>query len=113
MDKMISIKNLNKIYKTGAVEVHALKDVNLDISKGQMVAPFSLWCFDESRQPGDTGIVKSTYGYHVMYYVGQNDPYWRLLADANKTNETYNEWMTATSEKYPQQVHGFAMRFTK
>ena len=83
------------------------------VSKGQMVAPFSLWCFDEARQPGDTGIVRSTYGYHVMYFVGQSDPYWRLLADANKTSETYNAWLTKTSEKYPQQIHGFAMRFTK
>lgn len=38
MDKMISIKNLNKIYKTGAVEVHALKDVNLDINYGEFIA---------------------------------------------------------------------------
>ena len=38
MDKMISIKNLNKIYKTGSVEVHALKDINLDINYGEFIA---------------------------------------------------------------------------
>ena len=38
MAKMISIKNLNKIYKTGAVEVHALKDVNIEINYGEFIA---------------------------------------------------------------------------
>lgn len=38
MSNLISIKNLNKIYKTGAVEVHALKNVNLEIEHGEFVA---------------------------------------------------------------------------
>lgn len=38
MSNMISIKNLNKIYKTGAVEVHALKNINLEIKHGEFVA---------------------------------------------------------------------------
>lgn len=38
MNKMISIKNLNKIYKNGSVEVHALRDVNLEIAHGEFIA---------------------------------------------------------------------------
>ena len=38
MEKMISIKNLNKIYKTGSVEVHALKDVSIEIDYGEFIA---------------------------------------------------------------------------
>ena len=38
MSKMISIRNLNKIYKNGSVEVHALKDVNLEIEHGEFIA---------------------------------------------------------------------------
>lgn len=38
MSNMISIKNLNKIYKNGSVEVHALKDVNLEIEHGEFIA---------------------------------------------------------------------------
>ena len=41
-----------------------------DIYRGQMVSEFEDWCFDPSRQPGDTGIVQTSYGYHVMYFVG-------------------------------------------
>ena len=48
-----------------------------DVEKGQMVPEFDAFCFDESRQPGDTGIVYgesgSYAGYHVMYFVGEGN----------------------------------------
>ena len=40
-----------------------------DVYMGQMVEPFETWCFDESRSFGDIGLVKTTYGYHVMFFV--------------------------------------------
>lgn len=48
---------------------------------GQMVAEFNDWCFDDGRKPGDTGIVKTDYGYHVMYFVSRElSPTWRETA---------------------------------
>ena len=44
-----------------------------NVYPGQMVASFNDWCFDSSRKPGDTDIVETTYGYHVMYFVGNTD----------------------------------------
>ena len=41
-----------------------------DVSEGEMVAAFNDWCFDAARQVGDTGIVKTNSGYHVMYFSG-------------------------------------------
>ena len=38
MRNIIEIQNLNKIYDTGAIQVHALKDVNLTIQEGEYVA---------------------------------------------------------------------------
>ena len=38
MNDIIKISNLNKVYDTGAVSVHALKDINLTIEKGEYVA---------------------------------------------------------------------------
>lgn len=43
------------------------------VKKGQMVAEFDAWCFAEGRKPGDTGLVKTQYGYHVMYFVGSEE----------------------------------------
>lgn len=49
-----------------------------DMDTGEYVAPFEAWAYDESRQPGDTGIIESEYGYHVMYYVSTNaEPEWK------------------------------------
>ena len=43
-----------------------------DVAPGRMVAEFNDWCFDASRQPGDHGIVQTSYGSHIMYFVGES-----------------------------------------
>ena len=68
------------------------------VYKGQMVSEFNDWCFDESRKAGDTGIVAndaaggSYIGYHVMYFVGTDDPYWMVQVRNAMTNKDYSEW---------------------
>lgn len=44
-----------------------------DVYPGQMVEEFNDWCFDADRQTGDSGIVKTSYGYHIMYFVGRTE----------------------------------------
>ena len=44
-----------------------------DVYVGQMVEPFENWCFEETRQYGDTGLVQTSYGYHIMYFVGSRE----------------------------------------
>lgn len=51
------------------------------VYKGQMVEEFENWCFEEGRQAGDYGLVKTTYGYHVMYYVFGEDGWIRVCRD--------------------------------
>lgn len=48
-----------------------------NVSEGEMVAAFNDWCFDAARQVGDTGIVKTNYGYHVMYFSGSQTTWQR------------------------------------
>lgn len=43
---------------------------------GQYVEAFTKWAVDNSRKPGDTGIVETEHGYHVMYYVEANGDSW-------------------------------------
>lgn len=53
-----------------------------EVYPGQMVTEFNDWCFDEARQPGDTAIVKTSYGYHIMYYVSEGDYiYWKNMCE--------------------------------
>ena len=40
-----------------------------DVYKGEMVKEFEEWIMDPNRQSGETGLVKTKYGYHIMYFV--------------------------------------------
>ena len=57
-----------------------------NVTQGQMVPEFDAWCFDEARQTGDHGLVKTTYGYHVMYFVSSS-PIWETYAQQYYVNE--------------------------
>lgn len=83
-----------------------------DIYKGQMVQEFNDWCFADGRKVGDYGIVKSTYGYHLIYFSGFGDEYWKTLADTSKRNADYTAWYEDYSASYQGKKNGFGMLFT-
>ena len=65
------------------------------ITKGQMVSEFNDWCFDPARKSGDTGIVynEGSYtGYHVIYFVGTDAPYWQVQVRNAMKNADYTQW---------------------
>lgn len=73
-----------------------------DVYPGQMVDPFDEWCFDDARQPGDTGIVKTDYGYHVMYYVSKGEAvFWFEAAKSDLQTERENALEESIREQYP------------
>lgn len=65
------------------------------IYQGQMVTEFNDWCFDSARKTGDTDIVDTSYGSHVMYFVKENVPFWQYAVISDLKNADYNEWMAA------------------
>ena len=62
-----------------------------DVYEGQMVQEFNDWVFDPERKTGDTGIVKTTYGYHIMYFVSNSIPAWKSSVDKYLRRSDYNE----------------------
>ena len=76
-----------------------------EVYVGQMVPEFENWCFDETRQIGDTGLVKTTYGWHVMYFV-QSYPsqQWKTAAESALRSQRSNELIEDISAKYPLSV---------
>lgn len=44
-----------------------------DVAEGDMTTAFNDWCFDANRKEGDHGLVKTEYGYHLMYFVGSEE----------------------------------------
>lgn len=72
-----------------------------NVAEGTMVEEFNDWCFDEDRKPGDTDIIKTSFGYHIMYFVGNGMPAWKQTADtAMRSNDTYEKYQEI-KEQYP------------
>ena len=71
-------------------------------TSGEYVQAFTDWSVDPSRKPGDTGIIETEYGYHVMYFVGQDALSYRDGMISDKiTEERITAWyeeITANAE---------------
>ena len=66
-----------------------------NVYPGQMVTNFNAWCYDDGRKSGDTGIVESEYGYHVMYFVGDSDLTYRDYQITNELKSSdLDDWYT-------------------
>ena len=47
-----------------------------NLAPGKLGGEFDAWCFDAAgRKPGDTAVVSSQYGWHVVYFVGYRENY--------------------------------------
>lgn len=83
-----------------------------NVSLNQMVKEFENWCFAKGRKAGDTGIVKTQYGYHIMYFSGESKPYNLIVARSAMENEDYSQWLEEQKPNY-EISKKFAMKFTK
>ncbi len=71
-----------------------------NVLKGQMVTEFEDWIYDEARQAGDVELVKTQYGWHLMYYVGEGKTAWKVTAENGLKNEDYDKHLEELKEKY-------------
>ena len=74
-----------------------------EVYEGQMVTNFNDWCFDPARQVGDYGIVETEFGYHIMYYSGE-EFLWEMTVEQDVISTKTNEMVEAALEKYPLTV---------
>ena len=70
-----------------------------------MVQAFNDWCFAEDRKVGDTGLVETDYGWHVMYYDGDSETTYRdfLITNDMKEADT-TAWYDAEMEKVTVEI---------
>lgn len=50
---------------------------------GVLVPAVEAWCFDSKRLPGDTSLVETDYGWHILYFVGNSEETFRDYMIAN------------------------------
>ena len=68
-----------------------------NVTKGMMVQNFNDWIFDETRKSGDYGLVKTEFGYHLMYFVSATEQdIWYSQAREDAISYGYGFNMTVT-----------------
>lgn len=82
-----------------------------NIYPNQMTANFSDWCFDESRQVGDTGIVETEYGYHVMYFCGYGMKYSDALVESAIRQAAYDAAIEQAKANDGYVLNSFGAKF--
>jgi len=99
-DTFASLANTNS-EDTGSNTNGGLYD---EITKNSMVSEIDEFLFDADRESGDTAIVYgnngSYAGYHVVYFVGENDNYALTLAKNALMEDDYNEIYENMSASY-------------
>ena len=63
-----------------------------------MVAEFEDWCFDSARKPGDSEIIKTSYGYHIMYFSGVSEEYYSYAIGNTVKNVRLNDYINELIE---------------
>ena len=74
-----------------------------DVTKGIMVKEFEDWCFEEGREHGNTGLVKTDFGYHIMYFVGSEEA-WIRCSRNGVISEKSNKLLEGVTESIPMEV---------
>lgn len=76
-----------------------------EVAPDEMVEAFDEWCFDASRESGDTGIVETPYGYHVMYFVETTGNYnWFETAKSDYIAEKQNDQLLEVLQQYQYEL---------
>lgn len=77
-----------------------------NVTKGQTVEGFDDWIFAAGRKAGDYDIVKTVYGYHLVYFSGYGREAWQITVDEAIRQARYNAEYDSIIVNYPVKVNG-------
>lgn len=74
-----------------------------NLRQGQLTAQLDAWCFDDARQTGDTEIIRTACGWHILYFSGSQEI--RLArAETDLIAQMSADRITAARECYPAAI---------
>lgn len=83
-----------------------------NITPNKMVSTFNAWCFDSARNAGDTGIVKTEFGYHIIYFESKGDmPVWKYTAQQALASEDGKDASKKLEDSYSIKQSWFGSRY--
>lgn len=75
------------------------QDLNKDTS---FVEPFKNWYLEEGRKVGDYGLVKTDYGYHIMY-MSNIEAQWISYCRSAIIDDTVNKFIDDAKKEFPME----------
>ncbi len=72
-----------------------------NVLRDGMVEEFNDWIYDEKRQSGDLEIVKTDYGYHVIYFIEHAHENWEVTVADLMVSEEMETWLEQLAKDYP------------
>ncbi|MDO5738213.1 MAG: peptidylprolyl isomerase [Eubacteriales bacterium] len=69
------------------------------VQVGQFVPEYEAWALDPKRQKGDVEIVKTTHGYHIIYFIGLDEEVWKLQVKRGLELKKTKEWLDELIEE--------------
>ncbi len=74
-------------------------------SSSSFVSAFKNWAISSKRIVGDTGIVETEYGYHIMYYVESNGDAWFEQVKQDIFDEEYTKQSDELLKDYYKRIN--------
>lgn len=73
------------------------------VAEGQLTPVLNDWAFDENRAVDDMEIIRSEYGYHIVYFCGSTT-YGAAQAEADLITQESQKLLDAAKEAYPARI---------
>lgn len=67
---------------------------------GTMVSEINDWIYAEGRKTGDSSIIKTDYGYHLVWFTGYGEIAWKEACLPGLQDEDYYELLDELEKKY-------------
>lgn len=74
-----------------------------DVKAGDLIPELEAWVFDPARQPGDTTVLRSPWGVHILYYSGSSTAAYEAAARDLKEEELH-QLAAQARKQYPMEV---------
>ncbi len=83
-----------------------------NITPNQMVPTFGNWCFDSARKAGDTAVVKTKFGYHIIYFESEGEfKAWEYTAQQALASDDAESDTNTLEKSYKIKENWFGSRY--
>lgn len=104
-------ENFSELAKNYSVDNAEEGGLYEDVAPGDMVTEFNDWCFSDGRKTGDNGIVRTKFGYHIIYFCGNTDTRaWFGTAKQDLAAEIAQEKLDEIKQTYTEEFDYASIR---